>query len=169
MEHRFEHHFAHITPATYWNLFFFDEAYNDALYAHLGVAILEKTIDGALELDATSRIERHLSLKPQRSAPGFVDKLLGKATTIREDSRLDMDAGTMATSIHLPTIGGRVDFGGTYTWRPEADGFVRIWSGHCHARFPLVGKKMERYFLGELEKDLERSYQFTLKWLADPR
>jgi hypothetical protein len=168
MDQHLEHRFRGISAKDFWELFFFDEAYGKAIHAHLEVEVVEMSIQ-CEGVEQAPGCKRQMAIKPAQQAPGFVSKLISGSAIVREHSHLDMQAGTMTTCIVLPTIGKRVDYGGTYTWREADDGFVRIWDGHCKARFPLIAGKMERFFLGELEKSLTKAQAFTQRWIDERR
>ncbi len=166
MDQHLAHRFRGISAKAFWELFFFDEAYAEAIHAHLEVEVVELSIQ-CEGVEDPSGCERQMAIKPAQQAPGFLSKLLSGASVIREHSHLDMQAGKMTTQITLPTIGKRVDYGGTYTWRDTADGFVRSWDGHCTARFPLIAGKLERFLLGELDKSLAKAHTFTQRWIDE--
>lgn len=166
MDLRLEHAFENITPLAYWELFFDDEAYAKAIHAHLRVEVLSLEVDKIKGGEAMVA-KRTLRLRPLRETPGFLGKLLGGSTTVTDLSELDLAAGRMVSSITLPTIGSRVDYGGTYRWQQRGSGFNRIFEGYCRARIPLLGGRLERYFLDELKKSIDAAYEFTVGWLNE--
>lgn len=163
---RIEHHFA--TDATsFWQMFFFDQAYFDGLYEHLELNIEDVKLEQQGE-GSTLEVRRTVQMSPRREMPALMAKLLKGVKTVTETGHFSAQRGTLQIKVQLPVIGSRVDYGGVYTWRePSAGQLLRIWDGHCDANVPLLGGKLETFLLGEIERDFGRVYQFTKGYLEN--
>lgn len=163
MEQRLEHRFD-VSAERFWRTYLLDEAYGRALYDHLRLKIAHKAVRQQGE-GPDLVISRELHLLPDRDVPSALAKLLKGATLVKEQGHFDARARRFEVNVELPVIGRLVDFTGRYSWSDGlSEGFVRVWEGHCVARVPLVGRALERYFLGEVETSLAEAHAFTNSW-----
>jgi hypothetical protein len=165
MENRLEHDFDSAAEA-FWKMFLLDEAFEKALYQHLRLEVVHKTL--TYEGEGTNLlVRREMHLNPERDIPVALAKLLRGATLVKERGEFDAAAGHFDIDVELPVIGRFVNFTGRYTWTPTGENaFRRTWEGKCRARVPLVGRQVERYLLNEVEASLTKAYQFTQSWLS---
>jgi len=98
-----------------------------------------------------------------------LDKLMRGANLVTEHADYDARAGRLISTVELPVIGPRVDFGGRYTWQPtdRGSGIRRVYEGWCDAGIPLVGRKVEKFLLQETRESFGQVYDFTSRFLAD--
>jgi hypothetical protein len=62
--------------------------------------------------------------------------------------------------------GGRAHIGATYRVAPVGPGRVRrVYEGKATVKIPLVGGRVERGSVDELEASLKRTAQCTQEWL----
>lgn len=163
IEHLFE-----VSAERLWQVFFFDDDYCRALGERLRVRF------GASELHhegsgPTLIVRRRMHITPQRALPApFVRLLGGGSGTVLETGDFSAAHRRYSLKIELPTLAGRVDCGGEYTWDTLPSGDLRrVWKGRCEARIPVVGATLERYLLGEIESSLAETYAFTRRWLRE--
>ncbi|MBK7823923.1 DUF2505 family protein [Nannocystis sp.] len=162
IEHRFE-----VPADRLWQVFFFDDAYGDALAERLRLRVSESELqhEGA---GPTLLVRRRRSLTPTRVLPAPLDRLMGAQRKITESGDFSAQRRRYTVTLELPAIGPRVRCDGEYTWETLADGGLRrVWQGRCEARIPVLGPTIERYLLGEIAANLAESHAFTCQWLRE--
>ncbi|MCA9520832.1 MAG: DUF2505 family protein [Myxococcales bacterium] len=162
---RIEHQFA-MSASAFWEMFFFDQTYFDGLYNYLELNIedVKQSHSGTAE---TLQVERTVQMSPRREMPALMSKLLKGVKTVTEIGRFSAADGRLEISVRLPVIASRVDYGGIYTWRePSPNQLLRVWDGHCDARIPMLGGKLESFLLGEIERDFGRVQRFTQDYIG---
>jgi hypothetical protein len=164
VRHTIEHVFD-TSPERLWEVFFFDEAYGQGLYDRLRLKVARRELHHEGQ-GATLIVRRKLELVPDRELPGALKRLFQGASTVKETGEFNAALGRYSVTIEVPVIGHLVDYGGDYTWDTLPSGQVRrIWRGHCEARIPLVGGKLEAFLLGEIEKSMAENFAFTRDYL----
>jgi hypothetical protein len=167
MEQHLQHEFPSIEADDFWQMYFLDEQYGQALHRHLALRLEKSEIETRGEGD-TLHIVRKTEMVPDRNIPVVIDKVLKGARVVKECSTYDAKTKTMTLTVGIPTIGRLIDYGGQYRWTDRAGGgFVRTWKGYCNAKIPLVGRKFERFLLDEMEKGLQNAFEFTVEYLED--
>lgn len=154
-------------PERYWRVFF-DEEYNQALYAQLSVKerrVLERRDeqDGAV-------IHRVIRILPQTELPPAIRKLLGseiayieRSTWKRAENKLDV-----SVTIDVPAARDRFDFRGTYTVASLAPTRVRReFRAQVKVSIPLLGGQVEKQVAEGIRKQYETATAFTRRWLAE--
>lgn len=166
MEHQKEHIFA-TDVESFCTLYMLDRPFADGMYAsmELEVASLEVSQKGEGE---TLWVQRKAELLPQRELPGFLKRLLGATSKVTQTETWDAAAAAITLRIDVPVIGDRIQYGGTYTLTTTPDNHTkRLWRGHCHAKIPLVGRKVEAFFLKEMGEGVDQGAAFMQTWLAE--
>lgn len=155
-----------VEPQRFFRVILLDEDYLQGLYQHLALKIeqVELTSEGS---GPDLKVRRALTYQAERQLPGVLSKLLRGSTRIKEQAHFDARAETFVTTVELPVIGSRVEFGGHYTWQTLDGGRLRrTYHCRCDARLPLVGGKVERLLLEETERSYDQVTTFTADWLA---
>lgn len=150
-----------------WGLYFFDAAHGRALTEHLGLRVLEDELqhEGA---GPRLIVRRRLKLVSQRELPAPLRRLLGGDLVLQETGEFNAEWRRYSVRIELPLIRGLVACGSEFSWDSLPGGRLRrVWEGHCSAKIPLVGERIERVILGELAASVTRSHAFTSRWLRD--
>ncbi len=150
-----------------WALYFFDEAHGRALSEHLGLRVLDDQLqhEGA---GPRLIVRRQLRLVSQRELPAVLRRLAGGDLVMQETGEFNAERRRYSVKIDLPLVGGLVECGSDYTWDSLPGGQLRrLWDGWCTAKIPLIGERLERAILGELEATITRSHAFTSRWLHD--
>ena len=96
-------------------------------------------------------------------------RMIRGATRVIEHSHYSAAARQCTITLDLPVVGKRVDVLHRYEWVDFEDGSgTRIsWRAHCRARVPLLGKRIERFVLGELESGVRDVSAYANRWLAE--
>lgn len=149
-------------PARYWEVFF-DEAYNLAIYKHVGTKerkFLEMQDHGATKTWV-------LRVFPERDLPDFVKKLIHGDLGYIEHATMDKAKNRIESRIEPTLFKDKTKINAVYTIESIAPGKVRrIFEGDVHVSFPLVGKKVENIILTDMEKAYDAIAVFTNEWLA---
>ncbi len=155
-----------VDPETFWRVTLLDEDYLEGLYAHLSLRLQDRQLHHEGE-GAELKVRRTLRYIANRSQPGVLDKLMRGAKLVTEHADYDARAGRLISTVELPVIGPRVDFGGRYTWQAlDGDRMRRVYTGWCDAGIPLVGRKVEKFLVQETEQSFGEVYDFTARFLA---
>ncbi|MCY1006312.1 DUF2505 domain-containing protein [Nannocystis pusilla] len=163
MRHTIEHVFD-TSPERLWEVFFFDEDYARGLYERMRLTVVRRDLQR--EGEGPSLIVRRKLLAADRELPGALKRLFQGTSTVTEVGEFNAALRRYSVTIQVPVIGNLVDYGGEYTWETLPSGQLRrVWRGHCDARIPLVGGKLEAYLLGEIEKSMAENFAYTREWL----
>jgi hypothetical protein len=159
-EFSFEHVFAGRADDYWWA--FFDEGCTRRQYDAVGVRAFE-----IIELaDRGDEVVRILRVTPARELPGFIRKLTGASLSYTETSRLDRGAGVATTEVVPETLSGRIELRGTHRLEPvDSDRFKRIFEGVIDARIPLVGRRVERAVLADMESSYATGAELTQSFM----
>lgn len=164
MRHTIEHVFD-TSPERLWEVFFFDEDYAKGLYERVRLKVAKRELHREGE-GPSLIVRRKLQLVADRELPGALKRLFQGTSTVTETGEFNAALRRYSVTIQVPVIGNLVDYGGEYTWDTLPSGQLRrVWRGHCDARIPLVGGKLEAYLLGEIEKSMADNYAFTREYL----
>lgn len=150
-----------------WALYFFDEAHGRALSEHLGLRVLDDQLqhEGA---GPRLIVRRQLRVVSQRELPAALMRLVGGELVMQETGEFNAERRRYSVTIELPLVGGLIECGSDFTWESRPDGQLRrLWDGWCTAKIPLIGERIERAILGELESTITRSHAFTSRWLLE--
>jgi hypothetical protein len=162
IEHRFE-----VPAARLWQVFFFDDAFGDALAEHLRLRVSESELQHE-GVGPTLLVRRRRSLTPTRVLPTPLDRLIGAQRTVTESGDFSAQQRRYTVTLELPALGSRVRCDGEFTWETLADGGLRrVWRGRCDARVPVLGPTIERYLLAEIATNLSESHAFMCQWLRE--
>ena len=154
------------TPERYWAMFF-DEAYNQTLFAHLkiGRQVLELRREG--EGDDLV-IHRTQVLTPQREVPAIFAKLVKGAIAYTEKNVFRARDNRMEAVTTPGFAADKLKTSGVYRLQVLAPSKVRrIWEGECECSVPLVGGKVERTIVDEVKASYRDTTAFTRAWLAE--
>jgi hypothetical protein len=164
VRHTIEHVFD-TSPERLWEVFFFDEDYARGLYERMRLTVVRRDLQREGE-GPSLIVRRKLQLAADRELPGALKRLFQGTSTVTEVGEFNAALRRYSVTIQVPVIGNLVDYGGEYTWETLPSGQLRrVWRGHCDARIPLVGGKLEAYLLGEIEKSMAENFAYTREWL----
>ena len=169
MKHAVEHVFE-TTAERLWDTFFFDDAFNDGLHDRLGLRLEDRSLqfEGAGPTLVVHRRLRYTARRMLPRLPAGLSRMLGRGTPIIETGEFSAARRRFSVQLELPGLLRIVDCGGEYTWEALPDGGVRrMWHGRCVSRLPMVGGRLARYLLGEIESGLAGGHVFLSRWLRE--
>lgn len=166
MQYRIEDDFS-CDLATYWRVFF-DEAYNQGLYEALNIQreLVECRPD-ATSLDPGAPIHRVQRLTPQREMPAVMKKVLRGTLSYLEHNDFDPSRNEIKVRTVPSLMADKITTEGIY--RVQAlgqDKVRRVWEGRCDCKIPLVGSKIEKVIVEEVQESYAKTTSFTREWLA---
>jgi hypothetical protein len=155
----FEHDFRTPSVDAYWRCYFDPDhvARLDEALGLRGRELLERQED-----DDT--LVRRFHVVPARQIPGWLRKVAGggldyeeRSTFYKADDRIEIEI--------LPSLlAKRTRIAGTYTVVPVGDGVVRRrWCGEVDVRAPVIGGRVERAVVS----DMEKSYAIAVPMTQD--
>ena len=150
----------------FWAMFFSDE-YNDALWPAIDVERTQAEFRREGEGD-DEVIHRVVDLVPQRDVPAALKKIVKGAIGYQERNVFRRRDNTMEV-VTIPTFfSDRFESTGTFKVVPAGEGRCRrVYAGKVACSVPLVGRKVERIVVDEVEQSYTRSTAFTRKWIKD--
>jgi hypothetical protein len=168
----FEHEFHAATPREILEIYFFDLGHNAEQDR---IADIERR-ELLEEKETPELLERTYKVYPRKQPPvvarpfmtdgplHYLERVVWKKT----EDRIEFD-------IRPSVAGGRAHIGATYRLAPVGPGRVRrIYEGKATVKVALVGGRIERGIVDELEASLKRTATCTQQWLdrragsADP-
>jgi hypothetical protein len=144
----------------YWDIFF-DEAYNQALYARIGVK--ERRW---LEMkDGPTTRSWVLRIIPQRDLPEFVKKIVKGDLGYVETSTLDKATNAIDCHIEPTLLKDKTKIHAIYKIEEIAPGRLRrSFAGDITVGIPLVGRKIEQFIISDIDRSYELTARFTSEW-----
>ncbi len=161
MKLHIENHFD-ASPQEVWDLFNSD-AFEARLEETSGVRMttVEETIEGDLE-------ERRIECESKKELPGFMAKLLGaKHLTYTQLTKLDRSKDTLWWQVIPMAMSDKVTAEGTTVVTAEGDRSRRVVSGEISVRIPLVGGRIEKVILQEVERSYQRAAELAERILEE--
>lgn len=155
------------SPERFWAMWMEDDGFFNARYAAMKCQVVERTVERHAGRSGDV-VTRKVAFRPDRNLPSFLEALLSGVRLVRERSVYDPHSRTCEVSVELPVIGSRTKFAGVYETANAADGgFDRVWRGRCEIGIPLIGGRLEKFILGELETTLGADQRFIQRWLDE--
>lgn len=160
-------HSYEIDPDGFWAMFF-DEAYNQALFArHLGFHVYR-----VLELDRREdgTIMRRTECAPPVEVPAVVRKVIGDSTSYVEEGRFDPKARTFTVDVKPKVGADRIKTRVVIRVEPRGEKRVeRIAEIDNTVSVFGVGKVVEAFIEKQTRATYEASDAFTKRWIAGER
>lgn len=169
MKHEIQQVFA-TTAERLWDTYFFDEAFNEGLHERLGLRLDERSLqhEGAGPTLVVRRRLRYTARRMLPRLPAPLRRVLGQGTSIVETGDFCARRRRFSLRFELPGILQIVDCGGEFTWESLPGGDLRrSWTGRCESRLPVLGTRLARYMLGEMEGGLAESHLFLSRWIRE--
>jgi hypothetical protein len=149
-------------PAKFWEVFF-DQAYNDALYPHVGVK--ERQFLDMQDHGATKTWV--LRVFPVRDLPGFVKKLVSGDLGYIEHATMDKAANRINCRIEPTLFKDKTKISAVYSIESLGPGKVRrTFEGDVEVSMPLIGRKVEEFIIADMTKAYQNIADFTNEWLV---
>lgn len=101
--------------------------------------------------------------------PGFAKKFVKPTNTLTQTSVWPDAApdGSRVGTWKVDTKGVPIAMSGTMTLTPAPSGTVAIIEGEVTSSIPLVGGKLADFVAKEAKSDLDKEYDFALRWLKE--
>ena len=155
-------HDVNADPERFWEVFF-DDAYNQAVYKYVNVKerqFLDLQDDGVLKT-------WKLRVFPQRDLPDFVKKVVKGDLGYIEHGSMKKGSNRIESRIEPTLFKDKTKISASFSIEPIAPGKVRrTFEGDVEVSFPLVGGKVEKLILADMEKAYDQIAAFTNEWLA---
>ncbi|PRQ10172.1 DUF2505 domain-containing protein [Enhygromyxa salina] len=154
------------TPDKYWDMFFSD-AYNAALWKALDIEreVIEFKRTGEGPDETIHRVQR---LTPKRDVPSALRKLVKDAISYEERNEWRRGDNRMEVVTIPNFFADKFTTRGTYELVAIGDDKLkRIWKASCECRVALVGGKVEKFVVEEVQRSYRATTIFTRKWIAD--
>ncbi len=153
-------------PRTYWDVFFSD-AYNEGLWPALDMGWELRTFEREGEGEDLV-IRREQVLVPNRELPGFLRKFVQGALAYTERNVFRAKDSAMEV-VTIPSVAAdKLESHGVYRVEPAGAGrCVRIYEGEVRCTLPLVGGKVEKHLVAEIEDSYRKATDFTRRFLAE--
>jgi hypothetical protein len=167
IEYRIEDEFD-IDVGPYWDMFFGD-AYGTAMWPELDIdcKVVEFRREGSGETETIHRVQK---LTPRREVPAILKRIVGNAIAYTETNDFVRAKSEMRTVTVPSFFADKVDTAGVYRVVAAGAGKCRrIWEAHCKCTVPLVGGKIERHIVEEVEESYRKATAFTRKFIAQHR
>ena len=147
--------------ADYWRAFFDDECAREQ-YDLIGVRefkVLDRHDDG-------ETLVRSVRVNPKRDIPGFMRKIFGTSLGFVETTTFYRSQGYAETKVVSDLLTKRTRIGGTHRVRELPSGkLVRVFEGHVGIDVPLVGRRIEKFIIADIDKSYAKSTEITQLWL----
>jgi hypothetical protein len=155
-------HEQNCTPEKFWEVFF-DDAYNKAIYKHVGTKE-RQFLDMQDQGDIKTWV---LRVFPERDLPDFVKKLVKGDLGYIEHATMYKARNRIESRIEPTLFKDKTKINSVYTLESIGPNKVRrTMEGDVDVSFPLVGKKVEGIIVADLEKAYQAIADFTNEWLA---
>lgn len=155
------HDFRAPSIASFWRCYF-DPEHNAELDERTGIArravVLEREEGGVLE--------RAIKLTPARNLPAWLRRIARGDLSYVEKSRFHRQENRIEYKIVPSLLAERISLTAIYTVEMVEPGLVRrAYDGDIVARVPVVGRRIERAVIAEMESSFEKAAGVTQGWL----
>ncbi len=152
------------STAAYWEMFF-SEDYNRGLWDALDIDWELTALEREGEGDDLV-IRRELVLRPRREMPAFMRKLAGDALAYTERDVFTARDDAMTVETIPSVLTEKLRSHGVYRLEPTSGGVCRVYEGEFSCSIPIVGKKIEKHLVAEIEESYRKATVFTRRFLA---
>ena len=164
-QYRIEDEFA-VSVAQYWD-YFFDPAYNHALFKHLEIEReeIEFRTEGS---GAQEIIYRTQNLVPKRALPPIIQRFVTHAISYQESNIFHRKHNRIEVVTTPNFMADKIITRGSYAVQELPNSRVlRVWEGICQCKIPLVGKKIEQQLIHEIRRSYGMTTEFTRQWIEE--
>lgn len=156
IRHRFD-----CTPDEFWQMYW-DDAFAEQL--NEGSSVQRELVEERIEGDL---LVRRIKFTPQQELPSAAASILG-ATRLEyeQENRYDQVAKILQWRV-IPTIlPGKLCASGTVEVHPAGSGCEQVVAGEIKVQVPLIGGRIEKAVVAEVEKSWNRTAEVCRGWLA---
>lgn len=152
-----------VAPATFWDQLFFDEAYNQSLYAALGfVSVRVLSFDRQPTL-----IRRSLQAEPPIHAPAALKRKLTGKVFYTEEGELDLVNKRWSFRSNSSVLPDKVSIRGTIECSPHAEGALhRVEIDACVNAWG-IGSVIEHLIERNTRESYANTIAFTERWATE--
>jgi hypothetical protein len=146
-----------------WDLVL-DEAYQDAVDSNSGLSR-----ELLSERKTARELVRKIRFTPDKTLPPAMARAVGKdKMSYVQDQRWKLDELKMFWTVVPDVMGDRVRSKGDFQLRAlGAEQVERIVTGEITASIPLMGARVEKMVVADIEKGYERTAELTRQWLLE--
>ncbi len=161
LAYRFEHIFNCDSVENYWKAYFSSEM-QDKLDNALGI--------GSTEIlnvvDSEDVMTRTVVKVPNRQLPSFLKKFANGKLVFTQNQRFRKPENRITIDVTNSMFPNRSEIKGEYIVESAGAGKVkRTYTGTVSVTVPLIGKRVEKWVLVDLEKSMNTGASVTQKWL----
>ncbi|MCA9622691.1 MAG: DUF2505 domain-containing protein [Myxococcales bacterium] len=146
-------------PATFWSVFWDDDAFLRELY-------LEVLQFKSFTVVSRSETKRVMRLVPKMNVPGPVAKVIGDTFGYEDHAELDRGAGEMRWQMKPNTMQGKLLVQGMVRVTPDGDGCRRVDEVTIEAKIFGVGGLVEGSTEQEVRAGWDKEAAFLKRYLA---
>jgi hypothetical protein len=119
-----------------------------------------------LELDdQPDRLRRVCRVAPRRQLPAIVRPFVSGDLSYREEVVWRKPDDLIEMRIEPAVLGGRVEILATYRLSQHGDRVRRVYEGQVTVQLRLVGGKVERYIVDDMQRSIAAAAGCTQGWL----
>lgn len=146
-----------------WDLVL-DQAYQDAVDSNSGLSR-----ELLSERKSAKELIRKIRFTPDKTLPPAMARAVGKdKMSYVQDQRWKLDEHKMFWTVVPDVMGERVRSKGEFQLRALGPEQVeRIVTGEITASIPLMGSRVEKLVVADIEKGYERTAELTRTWLLE--
>ena len=153
----------------YWEMFF-SEDYNRGLYRHLRIGY-EPIEFSRKENGDEEVIHRRINFSPDRKVHPLIARAAQKVQNpLRYQERGEFHRKTNSMRVEtIPhVLSNKVGSIGDYSLRDLGEGkILRVWSGECTVKIPLIGGQIEKVIVAEVKRSYAATTDFTRRFLHE--
>jgi len=148
------------TPTRFWEMYWSD-SFDEMLSA--GSDVKRELLE---ERDEAGVNVRKVRFTPSTELPRSVAKLLGADRLIYDqEMRYHPDASRMEWRVVPTILPGKLDAHGDFVVVPSGDGCEQVVEGVISVNVPLLGSRIEKGVVTEVEKSYEKTAAVMREWL----
>lgn len=151
------------SPAEYWALVWddaFDRSVNEA--AEVTKDVLEDRVEGSERVVVSKTV-------PKRTLPAAVAAVVGTdRITYLQTTRYDAKAGRMTWEVVPSVFSDKISAKGYMEVVAHPTGCERVVDGTIEVRVMMVGGRIERAIVEDVERSYHKAAEAARKWLAGP-
>jgi|SRR5690606_20441019 len=154
-----------VSATRFWDVFF-DPAFDAALWPALDIDCEVLRFDRTGEGPALE-IRRELRLTPRREIPRMLRSFVTSAVSYVQSDHFRARDNLIETRTTPNFMADRIDNHGVFRLDVLGESRVkRIWNGHCSAKVPLVGGKVESFLVDQIRDSYRKTTDFMRTWFA---
>jgi hypothetical protein len=152
-----------VAPATFWDELFFDEAYNQSLYAALGFVSMR-----VLSFDRQATVVRRgLQAEPPIHAPAALKRKLTGKVFYSEEGELDLVHKRWTFRSNSSVMPDQVSIRGQIELLPHAEGALHRVEIDARVNAWGIGSVIEHLIERNTRESYDKTIAFTERWARE--